>query len=144
MATNIDLETEITQLKVRLFKSEVKFEALIRWLFSKGTLNSDDYLAAITNFQVFNNTLGQINAIPSIMDKVHAATEFNKTSIIKISADDLGIKKIIEDAGGTSDFTARLILLKIPCSPSFKEFITQFFDVTKNPSPEALIPDQVS
>lgn len=146
MATNEELSNEIVVLQTRLFKAEVRLEALIRWMEGKGTLTREDYQTAVSNFQVFNNAIGQIVKIPSILDRVNAASEFNKTSVIKIMGDDLGIKKIIEDAGGTSDFTARLILSKLKCSPQFTIFMKQFFDHTKNTSgtlSEALLPDQV-
>lgn len=143
MSTIEELENELLQLRVRTFKSEVRLEALIRLLMAKGSFNVDEYQAAVTSFQVLNNALSQINTINSIMDKVNAANEFNKTSMIKIQGDDLGLKKIIEDAGGTSDFTARLVLSKLPCSTNFSDFMKQFIDTTKNPSPEALTPEVV-
>lgn len=143
MATIEELENEILQLKIRNYKSEIRLEALVRLLMTKGTYNIDEFHASVTSFQILNNTLSQVNSIPSIMDKVNTAAEFNKTSTIKIQGDDLGLKKIIEDAGGTSDFTARLVLSKLPCSTNFSNFMKQFIDITKNPSPEALTPEVV-
>jgi hypothetical protein len=143
MATNEELQTEIAKLNTRLFRAEVRLEALIRWMESKGTLPREEYQTAVNNFQAFNNAIGTLLGITSIMDRVNGAADFNKNSIIKIHGEDLGLQKIIEDAGGTSDFTARLVLAKLPCSPQFSGFMKQFIDPTKNPSADALIPDQV-
>jgi hypothetical protein len=144
-----DAAREISQLKARSFRSEIRFEALLRLMTSKEIVSVNDYQEAVVQFQQMNSVLGQINNIPSIIDKVNAASEFNKSSNaisnkrMKIYADDLGIKKIIEDAGGTSDFTARIVLAKLPMSEPMSSFMKQFIDPTKNPSPDAIIPDQV-
>lgn len=142
MSTTDELQQEISKLNMRLFKAEVRIEALTRLLYGKNTISVDEYQAAINGFQAMNNAVAQISNISSIMDKVNAAAKFNETATIKVTADDLGIRKIIEDAGGTSDFTARIILAKLPMSENFGVFIKQFLDPTKNTS-GAIYPDQV-
>jgi hypothetical protein len=139
-----DVAREISQLKLRLFKSELRFASFLRWATTNGVISLDQYNYAIEAFQQLNTVVNELNSINSINDKVMGAFEFNKQStIFKINADDLGIKEIIENAGGTSDFTARLILSKLPMSEMFKIFINQFIDPTKNPSPDAIIPTEI-
>jgi hypothetical protein len=144
-----DAANEISQLKTKSFRSDIRFESLLRLMTSKEIVSVNDFQEAVIQFQQLNNVLGQIGNIHSIVDKVNAAAEFNKASNaisnkrMKIYADDLGIKKIIEDAGGTSDSTARIVLSKLAMSETMSAFMKQFIDPTKNPSPDVIYPDQV-
>ena len=146
MATIEQLEQEISKLNGRLFRSEIRLEALTRLLTIQKTITIEDYQEAVREFQTLNGVVAEINNINNLMDKVTAAAKFNEKSKLKITADDLGIRKILEDVGGTSDSVARMILSKnmeVPMSRDFVKFMVQFVDPTKTPSPDVKYPDQV-
>ncbi len=143
-----DFSKEISDLKRQNFKMEVKFESLLRYLIWEGSaeplkLTVEKYQEIVSSFQVMNNKVKEINKINAIVDKVNVSAEFNKTSTMKIHGDDLGLKDIFDNVGGTSDFTARYILDKLPCSLTLTTYLQGFFNTARTPTPGALIPDQV-
>ena len=142
------IEHDFTVLKAKNYKLEVKFEALLRHLIWEGNISAanftiEKYHDAVTNFQLLNNKVMEINKIASISDKVEASYNFNKISHMKIHGDDLGLQIIIENAGGTTDFTARHILEKIPCSKTLTTFLEKFVKTKTDDDKVILFPNQV-
>lgn len=129
-----DLTKEISTLKEKLYKMEVRFESLVRYFIWEGDLSKtvftvERYQEAVMAFQVLNAKIIELRKLPSITEKVMAAEEFNnsiKITKAKIYADDLGLREIIENAGGTSSMTAMLILSALPCSKELTHFLQSF------------------
>lgn len=129
-----DYAKEINLLKEKNYRLEVKFESLLRYLIWEGDLSKtvftlDRYQEAVTAFQLLNAKVQEINKLPTIPEKVKAAEEFNSTTKFikaKIYADDLGLKSIIEKAGGTSGSTATDIIASLPCSKELTSYLKKF------------------
>lgn len=123
-----DVARELHLLKTKNFKLEIRFESLLRYLIWEGDLGNttftiEKYQQAVNFFQELNTEVQKINAMPAVADKVLAAVKFNNFSRMKMYGDDLGLKKIITDAGGTSSHTASDILEKLPCSKDLTNFL---------------------
>jgi hypothetical protein len=126
-----DISRELHLLKTKNFKMEVRFESLLRYLIWEGNLGNstftiEKYQEAVNFFQELNTEVQKINAMPAIADKVVAAVKFNSFTRMKIYGDDLGLKKIISDAGGTSGSTAVDILANLPCSKDLTNFLNKY------------------
>jgi|ERR1035437_135565 hypothetical protein len=126
-----DISKELHRLKTKNFITEIRFESLLRYLILEGSLGNttftiEKYQEAVNSFQEMNTVVQKINTIPAIADKVLAAVKFNGFSRMKIYGDDLGLKKIISDAGGTSGSTAVDILANLPCSKDLTNFLNRY------------------
>jgi hypothetical protein len=123
-----DVSRELHLLKTKLFKMEIRFESLLRYLIWESDLGNtkftiEKYQEAVNTFQELNKVVISINDMPAVADKILAAEKFNNFSRMKIYGDDLGLKKIITDAGGTSSHTASDILERLPCSQDLTNFL---------------------
>lgn len=139
-----DVSREIHLLKTKIFKMEIRFESLLRYLIWEGDLGAttftiERFQEAVNDFQTLNRKVQEINALPSITEKVAAAEAFNssdkftRSTKAKIYGDDLGLKAMIENAGGTSSMTAVEILACLPCSQELTNFLKSY-----------VVPDHIS
>lgn len=116
-----DATQQIMQLKIENFRISSRFEALLRHLYSKGTVDFVDYSESLVEFQTLNKKIVEINKNQNLVERVKTAIEYNKNSAFKIYGDEVNLLAQIKESGGTSSDTAKLILGNLLCSKTLSD-----------------------
>lgn len=121
---------EITNLRIQQVSTSTRTESFFRMMLEKSGIPFDDYIDYIDSYIVFGNGITDIYKTETLAEKVNKAIEFNKTSLIKMYADDLNILPIVQSTGGISKSLLKQIYT-LPYTNRFRAAIEEILAADK-------------